>query len=451
MGEFLVGLSGLRLPPMVRVRQSFPGTTIADVAAAVRAELAKPTIAASLRPGMRVAVAVGSRGIAGLATIVTTLVAGLAARGVGVVIIPAMGSHGGASADGQREVLARLGVTEVACGAPIVSGMATTSVAQLRWDGTGYTTEPASAASTASTEGGALPVHVAADALAVDAVIPVVRIKPHTGFRGDYESGICKMLAIGLGKHAGCSRLHREGYPRFAMLIPAAARAVLATGKVAFALAVVENAHERTALVEAVPAARVMAREPELLREARLLMPRLLMPEIDVLVVERFGKDISGVGMDPNVTGRGELGVPADFRGPRIGRIVVLALTEAAGGNATGIGMADVITERFLAAIDRGATATNVLTSGSLGGGKIPLAIPGDDQAILAAASCVPGVAAGEARIVRVRDTLHLSEIAVSENLVAQARTIAGITVGGAFAGDWDRDGEHGGPARGPS
>jgi hypothetical protein len=262
-------------------------------------------------------------------------------------------------------------------------------------------------------------------------------VKPHTGFRGSYESGIAKMLTIGLGKHDGCSRFHREGYPRFPTLIPAAARLVLATGKIACALAVVENAADAPALIEAVPVARIMEHEPRLLARAKELMPRLLPPEIDVLVVERFGKDISGVGMDPNVTGRGELGVPEGFHGPRIRRIVVLGLSEGAGGNATGIGMADVITEELFTAIDRAATATNVLTSGSLAGGRIPIAVPGADRAIRAAIACVPGVRPADVRLVRIRDTLHLAEIAVSENLLPIVRANPQMREHGAFDGSW--------------
>ena len=262
-------------------------------------------------------------------------------------------------------------------------------------------------------------------------------MKPHTGFRGPVESGICKMLAIGLAKHEGCARLHREGYDRFARLIPAAAGPLLASGRVPFAVAVVENAAERLALVEAVPAAQVLAREPALLDLARGLLPRLLLPRIDVLVVEEMGKDISGVGMDTNVTGRSEHGHLAGFTGPDIQRIVVLALTAATKGNATGIGLADLITERAFAAIDRTVTATNVLTSGSLPGGRIPVALPSDDEAILAAASCVPGVRAGDATIVRIRNTLRLGHIAVSENLLPVVRATAGCSVVGRFDGTW--------------
>lgn len=431
MPGFVVGLDEVPLPSLRRVRQSFPSPTVADPAAAVAAELERPAIARRLRRGSRAALAVGSRGIHALAPMVAALVAGLRERGVEPVVVPSMGSHGSATPEGQRAVLARLGVDESSVGAPVISDLATRVVGWLRWDEASGAYQPAAE----SADG--LPVHVARDALDADLVIPVARIKPHTGFRGEVESGICKMLAIGLGKHEGCSRLHREGYPRFPALLPAAARMVLGTGRIAFALAVVENADERTAHVEAVDGDDILAREPALLQQARSLMPRLLPREIDVLVVERFGKDISGVGMDPNVTGRAELGVPAGFDGPRIRRIVVLGLSAAAGGNATGIGMADLITEELFAGIDRVATATNVLTSGSLAGGRIPVAVPGADRAIRAALACVPGVKPQDARVVRIRDTLRLSEIAVSESLLPVVRADPAMQDLGPFDGTW--------------
>ena len=429
MADYLPGLSDLRLPPFHRVAQRFPAPTVADLAAAVLAELERPEINALLRPGQRAVIAVGSRGIAHLADLVRALVAGLRARGVGPVIVPAMGSHGGATADGQRAVLAGYGVTEASVGAPILASMDAEVIGQLRADGDGYRACAADAP-------GAIPVHLDRHALQADLVIPVARVKPHTGFRGPVESGIAKMLCIGLGKHVGCAHLHREGYGRFAALIPAAAALSLATGKIPFALAVVENAAEETALVEAVSAAAIPTREPELLALARTLMPRLLLPEIDVLVIDEIGKDLSGTGMDPNVTGRGELGRPVDFSGPRIGRIVVLGLSAATKGNATGIGMADLITRRCADAINRDTTYTNVLTSGSLAGGKLPVSIPGDDAAaILAAANCVPGIDARDARIVRIRNTLHLGEIAVSANLLPTVAATAGLSDRGPFSG----------------
>lgn len=416
-------LAGLTLPAFHRVRQSFPGPQVTDVGRAVHDQLQK--LDGVVKPGQRCAIAVGSRGLANLVILVSSLVAGLKARGVVPFIVPAMGSHGNATAEGQTALLAHYGITEAAIGAPIRSSMATRAIGGLRWTGTDYVAGA-----------GELDLHL--DALAHDQaelIIPVVRVKPHSGFRGRYESGICKMLAIGLGKHETCARLHREGYERFDRLIPAAGAAILATGRITAALAVVENAAEQTALVELVPASAIMVREPALLDQARALMPRLLLPAIDVLVIDEIGKDISGTGMDPNITGRAESGPTRDFNGPAIGRIVVLGLSAKSAGNATGLGLADLITERCFAAIDRQATAINVLTSGSLRGGRIPLAVAGDAEAILAAAACLPGRPAREARIVRIRNTLELGELMVSENLLAEVAAHPALTDLGRVSG----------------
>jgi hypothetical protein len=407
---------------MIRVRQRFDRPRIPDVEAAVADSLARPEIADALARVGTLAVAVGSRGIAGIDRIVRALVAALRAGGIDVFIVPAMGSHGGATAAGQEEVLRHLGITADSVGAPIRSSMEVAEVASVR-----------------SPHGRDVPLVMDATAAGrADAVIPVNRVKPHTGFRGPVESGLCKMIALGLGKHVGAARLHREGYVVFDRLILEAARAILGTGRVPFGLAIVENAYDETARIEALPASTLVEGEQALLAEARRLMSRVLLPEVDVLVVEEFGKNISGIGMDANVTGRGELGLPLPgFDGPRIHRIVVLGLTPETGGNAHGIGLADVITDGALEAIDFPTTWINSVTAGSLACGRIPPALPTDSQAIMAAASAVPGVSAEDARIVRIRNTLRLSEVAVSENLAEVAAGLDDCEVAGPWDGTW--------------
>jgi hypothetical protein len=419
MSDYHPGLAHIRVPQMVPVRQLFPKPQVADVIAAVRENMAKSAIRSTLRPGMKIAVAVGSRGISGIATLVKTVVDELHALGCHVIIIPAMGSHGGASPAGQQQILHDYGITASSMGVPIISQMSTRIVGALSFDESTrqYTANP----------DGAISVSLAQDAWDCDAVVPIVRVKPHTGFRGAYESGICKMLSVGLGKHAGCSRYHREGYTNFSALIAAAAQIILSTGKIAFALAVVENAAEQTAVVEAVPAADIMTREPQLLQQAKALMPRLLIPHIDVLIVERIGKNISGTGMDPNITGRGESSPFPGFDGPTIKRIVVLGITPESHGNAAGIGFADLITDDVYNAIDRRSLYTNVLTSGSLEAGKIPVTLPDESAAIRAAISCIPGTAFDDVTLVRIKDTLHLEEISISENLLPVIKTIPQI------------------------
>jgi hypothetical protein len=417
--EYFPGLAGLHPPRMLRVSQRFDRPRLESISETVASELARPDVLATLEGKQTVALAVGSRGISGIPAIVRATVSALRRHGRDVFIVPSMGSHGGATAEGQQQVLAHFGVTEEAVGAPVRSGMDVVEIGSVR-----------------SGHGRSVPLYM--DAIArnhADAVIPINRIKPHTGFRGPVESGLCKMLAIGLGKHAAAGRLHREGYVVFDRLILDAGRAILEDGRVPFGIAIVENAYEETARVEAVPAAGLIEREQELLEEARRLMPRIWVPDIDVLVIEQFGKDVSGVGMDPNVTGRGEMGQAlGGFDGPRIGRIAVLDLTGATGGNAHGIGHADVITERLLDRIDRRSTWTNSITAGSLACGRIPPALPTDDQAIMAAAGAIPGLAPEDARIVRIHSTLTLTEIAVSENL----RHVVAALEDCEEAGDWD-------------
>jgi hypothetical protein len=391
----------IALPRMFRVRQVFDAPRVADPAAAVADELARPGIRALVRPGARVAVAVGSRGIRGIDRIVRAAVDGLKAAGAAPFIVPAMGSHGGATAEGQRDLIGRYGVTEQAMGVPVMSSMATTVIAETA---------------------GGVPIHFSSEALAADLVVPIARVKPHTDFRGRVESGLCKMLAIGLAKHAGCSRLHREGFPRFAELLPEVATRVLERANVGFGIAIVENACDETAHVEAVPAADFLRRDAELLVMAKRLMARIMLPSIDVLVVQEIGKDVSGAGMDPNIMGRTVKGPLAGYDGPDIKRIVVLGLTEATHGNAIGIGAADFTVEAVVGRIDREATYANSIAAGYPESGRIPIALADESEVLRAAIGCTPGVDIARPRIVRIRNTLDLGVIEVSEALLDDVR-----------------------------
>jgi hypothetical protein len=391
----------IALPRMFRVRQVFDAPRVADPAAAVADELARPGIRALVRPGARVAVAVGSRGIRGIDRIVRAAVDGLKAAGAAPFIVPAMGSHGGATAEGQRDLIGRYGVTEQAMGVPVMSSMATTVIAETA---------------------GGVPIHFSSEALAADLVVPIARVKPHTDFRGRVESGLCKMLAIGLAKHAGCSRLHREGFPRFAELLPEVASRVLERANVGFGIAIVENACDETAHVEAVPAADFLRRDAELLVMAKRLMARIMLPSIDVLVVQEIGKDVSGAGMDPNIMGRTVKGPLAGYDGPEIKRIVVLGLTEATHGNAIGIGAADFTVEAVVGRIDREATYANSIAAGYPESGRIPIALADESEVLRAAIGCTPGVDIARPRIVRIRNTLDLGVIEVSEALLEDVR-----------------------------
>ena len=387
---------GLDVPmPVGRwVRQCFDPSHEPDLRGAVHREIRRSGVRDAVRSGARIAVGVGSRGISGLREIVASLVAELRRLGAHPFIVPAMGSHGGASAQGQRQVLEAYGVTEKSVGAEIRSSMDVVVLGHLE-DGT--------------------PVYFDRAAAEADGVVVVNRIKPHTCFRGPYESGLVKMLAIGLGKHAGASTLHAHGFPAFGHLLPAVARVVLERVPVLFGLAIVENAYRQVAHLEAVPASRILEREPELLTMARRRMARLPVERLDLLVVDEVGKDISGDGMDPNVTGR--YAEPSMHGGPTIQKIVVLRLTRETFGNAAGIGAADVITQEALDAIDFVATYANLATSTLLAAGRIPVVMPTPRDAVALALRTLNGVNPRRAAVVRIKNTVELERIWVSEAL----------------------------------
>ena len=391
----------LKVPAMYRVRQLFDTDEITDIGQALRDELHRAEIRALVRPGMRVALLCGSRGIHQIAEIVKTVVSILREWGAQPFIVPAMGSHGNANAAGQQEVLAGYGITEEAVRAPIVSHM---EVQELG----------------ASPSG--LNVCVDRAAYEADLIIPIGRVKPHTDFSGHIESGLCKMLTIGLGNHEGCSRLHRFGFEAFASLIPEAAAHVIAHARVGFGVAIVENAYEKTYLVRAVPASRILEEEPGLLKTARALMPSIQFKEIDLLVIDEIGKNISGAGMDPNITGRTAKRPLANFQGPRIQRILVQGLSPDSHGNACGIGAADFMLASMYGRIDLQATYINCVTSGTPESGQIPIQVKDLDEGILAGLSSCAGINQSAPRVVRIPNTLKLGDILVSEALLEEAR-----------------------------
>ena len=396
----IAGGLDIALPPMAVVRQKFTTTRVDDIAAAVAREFERPEIRASIRRGARIAVGCGSRGVANYAQIARAVIAGIKAFGGDPFIFPAMGSHGAATAEGQRHVLEAASITEDYVGAPIRASMDTIEAGRLA-DGT--------------------PIHADALAAAADGIVLVNRIKPHTTFRGAIESGITKMLTIGMGKIRGAAQLHTHGMDRFHAVLPEAARVVMARLPFLFGVAAIENAHDDTALVECIPAARLLAREAELLALAKEWMARLYFDDIDVLVIDEMGKDISGGGFDPNITGRNRRNV--DWPGgPRVKKIAVLGLTERSQGNATGVGSADIITMRLYRAIDVGQTYANVITSTLLDSAAIPMIMNTDSEAVQLAVKSVLRVKPADARIVHIRNTLELQRIRVSAPLLAEVR-----------------------------
>jgi hypothetical protein len=401
----------MNLPRMIKARQKFDTTRIENIEKAVRQELEQPKIQKLIAAGQSVAVAVGSRGINNLSAAVKVTVDYLRERGAAPFIVPAMGSHGGATAVGQAEVLQRYGITADTMGVPVRSAMEVDLIGRTP-DG--------------------VPVYMDKNAHAADLVIPINRVKPHTSMRGAIESGLLKMCVIGLGKHVGCSRLHEEGWEKMSQAVVAAAEVLLSRTHIGFGLALVENAYDQTAIVKALVKDEIIHQESKLLARAKAMLPKLMLPDIDVLVVEQIGKDISGAGLDPNIVGRSAIvGRIAGYTGPAIKRIVVLDLSEATHGNACGLGNADFTTRKVFEKLDFPATFANAIAAMGPGTGSIPVFLDTEREAILAAVKCCGRLSPDGPRIVRIQDTLHLSEIWISENMVPFVASNDGIEIAG--------------------
>jgi len=398
--EFTVNIEGAEdvvFPRMVPVKQKFNTQRVDNIPDAIHRELIKPEITRELKSGAKVAVAVGSRGIANLKEIVKAVVEELKALGLQPFLVPGMASHGGATAEGQEEVLASFGVTAEEMGVPLISSMEVVELGSV--DG--------------------CPLYFDKTAFEADAVVMINRIKPHTSFKGPVESGLLKMLVIGLGNHKGATAIHSMGFDLFRELIPRAGALILDKIPPAVGVAVLENAYDETAKIVAVPGHAIPDREPELLAEAKSFMPRLLMDAIDVLIVDEIGKDISGSGMDPNITGRVTTGLKEGFNAPPIQKILVLGLTERTHGSAVGIGMADVTTRKVVSNINFSYTYANSITSTVVGAAKIPMFLNTEKEALLVAVKTCNRVKPEQAKIVMIKNTLELNHILVSEPLLA--------------------------------
>jgi len=382
---------------MTFIRRRFPSERLDDIDGALAAELAASGV--NIQPGARIAVAVGSRGIAELARLVAGVVAWVKAQGGEPFIVPAMGSHGGATAKGQQAVLAEYGVTEAAIGAPIRPSMA---VVELPRDET------------------EIPIYYAEEAFHADGTILINRVKPHTSFSGRYESGLMKMAAIGLGKARQARAIHALGLRGLREVMPQVAGQALRHGNVLLGIAVVENARDELMLLRAIPAAEIPEREPELLEIARRCQPALPVGALDLLIVDEIGKNISGLGMDTRVIGRLSIRGEAEPAHPRIRLILVRGLTAETRGNACGMGLADIITRQAFERIDLRATYANVLTTGFLERGKIPLIAETEDEALAMAAAALGRVNLEGARIIRIVNTLRLEMMLVSPPVLTE-------------------------------
>ncbi len=373
------------------VCQAYPRPEVPDPSAELRRRLEAGEF--DVPAGAGVAIAVGSRGIPGIGALVGEVVRFLRARGARPVVVPAMGTHGGATPPEQVRVLADLGITETAVEAPVQWG----------------------ALVEAGKTGSGLTVWCDGEAWAADRLVPVNRVKPHTAFHGGVESGPSKLLSVGLGREASASILHRAGLGEG---IPDVARFYLASGKVPFGVALVENAHGGMARVAVLRPGDWLEAEARLLEEARGLTPRLPWDDLDLLVVERIGKDVSGTGMDLHVVGL-ERRFPGCGATPRIRRIVALDLTEASHGNANGVGYADVVTRRLADRIDWEATYGNCRATGFLEAVRLPYVAGDDAEAISVALSGLKPPSGAAVRGVLIRDTSHLTRFAVTDALLA--------------------------------
>jgi hypothetical protein len=399
------------LPTMLPVRQKFDAPQVSDVAAATAAAL--EPLRGRLTPGMSVAVTAGSRGIHDKPAVLRAAGEWLRAQGVEPFVVPAMGSHGGATSEGQVQLLAELGMTENTLGMPIRATMDTVHLGDLA-DG------PA--------------VHLDANAARADGVIAVNRIKAHTDFKGEVESGLAKIVAIGLGKRVGAESIHRFGPANLGTWIPRAYARIRDTGKVLGGLGIVENAYDRAAQVAFLSPEDIAGPgEQRLLTEAKSLMATLPFDQVDVAVVDVMGKNMSGSGMDTNVIGRMMIRGSEEFARPRITNIAVLGLSEQSHGNAVGLGLADFVPLRLVEQVDLRTTYINAMTSG-LGGpqrAQIPITMPTDRDAVAAAILTCGRADLANARVVRMHSTLHLETLLVSESMQAEVEADDGLTVVG--------------------
>lgn len=417
------GIAHMIGPRMVLVRQHFERTLLPDIPNEIARQLSKAGIAERIKPGMKVAITAGSRGIANIPVIMKAVVDELKRRGAVPYIVPAMGSHGGATAEGQVEVLESLGITEAYCGAPIVSSMDVEQIGETK-------------------EG--VPVYCDQHALSMDGIIVMGRVKVHTDFKSTagIESGMMKMAAIGLGKHKQALQVHSFGVRGIRDLMPSIAEIVFERANIICGIGIVENAFEETALIEAVPTEQIRQREPELLQLSASYMPKLPVEALDLLIVDEIGKDYSGTGMDTNIIGRMRIFGEDEPKTPNIRYILASNLSVASHGNALGVGLADLTTRRLFDKIDFPAMNENVVTSTFLSRAMIPIVMDHDRSAIQAALRCSWGIAPEELRVARIPNTLHLEYIYLSENLLEEAQASASLEIAGAVEEmKFDKDG----------
>jgi hypothetical protein len=404
---------------LCKITVDLPRPTLADIPASIQSQFAATPI--DLKPNASVAVAVGSRGIANLSVIVECVIDQLKARNFQPFIVPAMGSHGGATAEGQQDVLAAYKITESNMGCPVRSSMDV-----IKLDSTGLDNS----------------VYMDRNAYQADGIVVINRVKPHTDFHGPYESGLVKMIVIGLGKEKQAFEMHCHGVYGLKELVPKTANRILSLGKITLGIGIVENAYDETAQVEVIPGDQILEREAELIKEAHTNLPRLPVSEVDILGVDQLGKDMSGTGLDTNVIGRIRIPTEIEPSSPKIKTIFVSDLTPASHGNATGMGLADVITEQFRSRIDYDITYTNIVTSGFLERAKQPIVARTDRAAFELCHRAVGPIPLEQLRVIRIQDTLHVNELYVSASILAEIINEPNVSIVREATGAFDGTGK---------
>lgn len=412
-------LKDIPLPKMVKIKQTFNDEKLDNVDEVLQAALQQERIRETVKPGMEIAVAVGSRGVDQIVEVTARTISFLKELGATPFIVPSMGSHGGASAEGQTAVLAHLGVTEESVGAEIRSSMEVVEIGKLP---------------------NGLPVYIDKLASKADGIVVINRVKPHTAFRGTVESGIMKMIAIGLGKQKGAEACHQLGFEHMGKHIIEMSTMILEKTPVLFGVATIENAFDKVARVEVLLPDEIEVKETELQKLAKQLLPKIDFKNIDVLVIDEIGKNISGDGMDPNITGR--YPTPYAHGGPEVNKMIVLDLTHETEGNANGVGTADFTTQRLIDKTDWAATYANGLTSTVVAPTKAATTLANDRLALKAAVKTCNILDFTKVKMVRIKNTLELSEIEVSEALLSEVAKNENLTqVTDLYELTFDKDG----------
>jgi hypothetical protein len=399
-------VSGVPLPELVRIAVAFERPVLNDAARAVCDEFEGLGIVSSLA-GARVGITVGSRGIRDIIPILRALAAKVRSCGGAPVLLAAMGSHGGGSESGQAAVLDGLGVTEEAIGAPVILSAKSVKIGENRMG---------------------RDVHVLESALSVDAILAVNRVKVHTAFHGEIESGLFKMLVVGLGGPTGASGFHSAG-SGLPDALKDSGSLILKKLPVVAGFAIVENGYEETALVKGVAPERMFEDEREILNYARSLMPRLPVADLDALIVEEIGKNYSGTGLDTNIIGRLRIEGASEPESPSIKRIAALGLSKESHGNANGVGLVDIVTKKLVDEIDKRATFLNCVTTGFLMRGATPVHFDTEREVAEALLTSLGSKPAREIRLMQISDTLHLSESLASTALLEELRDRSDIRI----------------------